>query len=150
MHIYSTSFFKDYDSHFEGREKAALKLCTQLQIAVQIQCFKFRTGAGLKKKKKNQVIIKTSSPNPVYSNTTPIPLHPLQVSTRACTSRAQRPRPLPPRLLPLLQRHLLRSTPVPPAPRLLPVTTMAPLTLPTQLPLTPPLRSCWEITTTYG
>lgn len=106
----------------------------------------------LKKKiKKNQVIIKTS-PNPVYSNTTPIPLHPLQVSTRACTSRAQRPRPLPPRLLPLLQRHLLRSTPVPPppAPRLLPVTTMAPLTLPTQLPLTPPLRSCWEITTTYG
>lgn len=55
----------------KGGKSCFETLCTQLQIAVQIQCFKFRTGAGLKNKTKNQVIIKTSSPNPVYSNTTP-------------------------------------------------------------------------------
>lgn len=84
---------------------------------------------------------------PLTTHLCPSPVDLTQVSTRACTSRAQRPPHPPPRLLPPPPRHPPCTTPAPPpAP---PVTTMAPPTLPTPLPTPPPppLRSCWETTT---
>lgn len=94
------------------------------------------------------------SPNPNHPSPTthlrPSPIDPTQVSTRACTSRAQRPPHPPPRLLPPPTQHPPSSTPAPPPPAP-PVTTMAPPILPTPLPTPPPppLRSCWETTTAY-